>query len=254
VTADEKQMWERFHRDRDDKTRTWLIEHYTPLVRRVAARFRNVRAADRDDLVGYGALGLVRAVDAWDPARMDWEKFASLRVKFACIDGIRGMTWVPKGVRSESERLDAAEEELASELGRTPSTEELAARLGIDPEQLEETLSSVRATDWNMVSLDWRAETEAPWSETVADDNALLPEGEALRAERREMLSSLLARLPERERFVIEQSYFSGRRDVDIAEELGVHPSRVSQLESAALAKLKVLARQQPLKLEGSCA
>jgi RNA polymerase sigma factor for flagellar operon FliA len=248
----EQEKWEQFHRDRDDKTRTWLIEHYTPFVGEVLRRMgRGVRAADREDLRGAGYLGLVQAVDQWDPTRMPWERFAKLRIKYAMVDQIREMSWVPKGLRAQAERIDAEEGALAGELGRTPTTEELAERLETDSERLEKALSTIRGTDWRVTSLDYRQETEEAWMESVADPSAVIPEEETLRNERREILSSLLARLPEKERFIITERFLAGRTQASIASELGCHESRVSQIIDAALERLRGLAKQMPLKLPG---
>lgn len=226
-----------------------MIEGNKYLVEEVLRRMgRGVRAADREDLRGAGYLGLVQAVDQWDPTRMPWERFAKLRIKYAMVDQIRAMSWVPKGLRAQAERIDTVGETLTAELGRTPTTEELAARLEMHPEELETTLASIHATDWNVVSLDWRQETETPWSESVADQSPM-GENPAHRAERLEDLDRLeliLARLTGRERFVIRWRFFAHPRktQADIARDLGVHESRVSQIVDAAIERARSLVPQ----------
>jgi RNA polymerase sigma factor for flagellar operon FliA len=249
VNAD---LWEQFWKNRNERARERLIEANMNLVEQVLRSFKGVRPADREDLRSSGYIGLIKAVDSWDPTRMPWDRFCRLKIKYAMVDQIREMSWVPKGLRAEAERIEEAEDALAAELSRMPTTEELAERLESNPDELETTLTSIRATDWNVASLDWRQETETPWSESVADDNALLPEREAILVERSAMLRGLVGRLPTKEARVIRGLYFEGRRAVDIAEEMGVHPSRISQHESSALAKLKALAHQQPLRLSGA--
>jgi RNA polymerase sigma factor for flagellar operon FliA len=173
------------------------------------------------------------------------------------VDAIRASGFVKKGVRAAAKRLEDAAEAIEQRLGRPASDQELAEELDLDDiDELHALRSRLFGVDWSVVSIDARLDENGQdagsWEDTLTDRNARTPEEEALFTERSAMLRDLLSRLPEREARVIRGLYFEGRRAVDIAEELGIHPSRVSQLESAALARLKALAHQQPLRLSGA--
>lgn len=225
-----------------------MIEGNKYLVDQVVRQFKNVRSADREDLRGAGYFGLIAAVDKWDPMRMPWERFARLKIKYAMVDQIREMSWVPKGLRAEAERIDFEEETLASELGRQPTTEELAARLEKHPDELVTLLVSIRATDWNVASIDWRRDTEIPWLETVVDKSSVGedPAHLAERLEEIDRLELILQRLTGRERFVIKWRFFAYPRktQAEIAKLLGVHESRVSQIVDAAIERARLLVGQ----------
>src|SRR5438270_853355 len=88
-STEEQQMWRRWQVDRDETARTWLIEHFTPLVYAAQRSFKNVRRQDQDDLVGAGLVGLVQSVDKWNPALKPWLEFARFRIRAAMVDAIR---------------------------------------------------------------------------------------------------------------------------------------------------------------------
>jgi RNA polymerase sigma factor for flagellar operon FliA len=243
-------VWARFLADRNNADRTRLIEAGRPIVEEVLRRFRNVRACDRDDLRGAGYLGLIRAVDEWNPERMPWDRFVRLRVKYAMVDHIRELSWVPKAVRSAAERLEAEEEALAVALGRLPTHAELAGRLGLSEDEVTALVSDVRGTDGRVISLDWRAESEAPWSESLCDRQAETPEGAALRREDIDRLELILQRLPATARDVLYWRFlgFPKVSQKEIARRLGVHESRISQIIAAAIEQARAI-REQPTVL-----
>lgn len=238
--------WAAFWLDRNDQDRDWLINHYTPLVEGSLRSFRNVRRQDIDDLRGAGYVGLVTSVDSWDPAKMPWLEFARFRIRAAMVDHIRAVTWVPKSIRAVSRKVDAAEERLAAKLGRPPNTEELAHAMKVTTEQMEVTLTTIRGTDWTVASLDHTPDGEGSWLEALADPAAETPEETAVRREDLDALELILQRLPERHRRILRWRYFQYPRmsQKEIAAELGVHESRVSQLLDAAYAMARKLSLQ----------
>jgi RNA polymerase sigma factor for flagellar operon FliA len=250
-SAEEDAMWRRFHATRDDRSRTWLIEHYAPLVDTAVRGFRNVRPQDREDLRGAGYLGLVRSVDQWEPERKPWLLFARFRIRAAMVDHIRESSWVGKSIRQEVRRLERAEEALTAELhGRRPTDEELAVHLGMAVDDLAGIRSRIQGTEWALASLDYMAEgQDASWEEALADPMAVIPEEETVRQERAEVLASVLDRMPARLRDVLVSVYLEGEKMQDVARRYGVHPSRVSQLEIEALAMARALAFERPLEV-----
>lgn len=245
---DETEMWQRWHDQRDEQARAWLIEFYKPLVDQAVRSFRNVRRSDVEDLRGWGYLGLCEAVSTWDPARTPWLGFARFRIRAKMVDGIRDMSWVPKSVRTRAREIERAEDDLSGKLGRQPTTAELAEAFGCGVEEMEESIASIRATDWNVASLDNTEDGCGPWLDAIADPTSDTEQAFA-RRERARMLRSILDRLPSRLRWVLEQRYFDGRTQKAVAAELGVHESRVSQLLEEAFARARQLAHERPLTL-----
>jgi RNA polymerase sigma factor for flagellar operon FliA len=247
--------WKLWLDHRDEKARARLIEGNMAVVEAALRRYRGkVRPADLDDLRGAGYAALVMAVDQFDPSRgMEFSQFVSLKVRYGMTDHIRACGFSKRGIRSEAKRLEAITEDLEQRLGRPPSDDELAAELGVDLDDLHALKSKLYAVDWRVVSIDSRldgdGEDTGNWEDTLADRDSRTPEEETLLAERSAMLRDLVNRLPEKEARVVRGLYFEGRRAVDLAEEMGCHPSRVSQHEDSALTRLKELAHQQPLRL-----
>jgi RNA polymerase sigma factor for flagellar operon FliA len=243
----ESPLWERWIEVQDESARHGLIEQNMPLVETVLRGIKNVRPTDREDLRGAGYVGLIRAVDEWNPLRMEWERFARFRIRAAMVDHIREMSWAKKGVLAQAARLDGAEEALAAELGRQPTPAELADRLDLSEEEALDLLSAVRGTDARLVSLDYREGSEAPWWEAVADKTAEDPGRVAARREEIDRLELILQRLDANERAVLYWRFLGWPRvsQKEIARRLGVHESRISQIIKFAVEKARAL-REQP--------
>jgi RNA polymerase sigma factor for flagellar operon FliA len=244
--------WASFLATRNDRDREWLIEFYTPMVETVRRGFRNVRAQDRDDLDGAGYLGLIRSVDQWNPEKMPWLEFARFRIRAAMVDHIREASWVPKSVRSVAKRIEAREEKLASKLGRMPTPVELAQDMGVPVEEVEATLTAIRGTDWAVASLDHTPDGEGSWLEALSDPSAETPEATTVRREDLDALELILQRLPKRLRDILMWRYLEHprRSQKAIAQELGVHESRISQLLDNAFERARRL-HLQPWVLFG---
>jgi RNA polymerase sigma factor for flagellar operon FliA len=191
---------------------------------------------NRDDLLSAALLGLAQAARSWDPQRgASFERHAATRIRGALLDELRDSDWASRSVRSRARRLQQAGEELTGRLGRTPTQAELASELGTDPEAVRKLVSDVhRATVLNYESI---------VSDGEADD--LLPSGERapdhvlVDRERRAYLADAVLALPERLRAVVLGYFFQERPMLEIAAELGVTESRVSQLRAEALILLR---------------
>jgi RNA polymerase sigma factor for flagellar operon FliA len=246
MTAEAEQRWAEFRERRDDATRWWLIEGNMPLVEAVLRTFRNVRRCDVEDLRGSGYLGLVEAVDQWDPAKKDWQSFARFRIRAKMVDGIREASWVPKSVRTRARKIERLEDDLSGKLGRAPTVAELASAAGCTPDEMEEQIATFRATDWSVASLDNTEAGEGSWLEALADPAAETPEQTAVRREELDRLELVLQRLPGKLRRILRWRYFDVPRKTQkaIALELGVHESRISQLLDDAFARARRLNEQ----------
>jgi RNA polymerase sigma factor for flagellar operon FliA len=244
MSAEEQSQWARFRSCPCDPCRSKMIEFYRSLVDIVLRSFRNVRAEDRKDLQGAGYYGLIKAVDEWDERRMIWLDFAKLKIRYAMVDQVREVSWVPKGVRQRARKIEEVEEELTSRLGREPTVKELSERLGISEEDCEQQISSFRATDWSVTSLEGRGDMEATWYETLEDPGAPDPQTCSLWAEQMDDLELVLQRLPAQDRLLIRWKYFHFPRVPQkwMATQLGVHESRVSQLLDSAIDRARKIA------------
>lgn len=208
------------------------IVHY--LVADVARRVP--RSVHREDLVSAAMLGLVQAVRSWDPERgASFESFARTRIHGAILDELRVKDWASRSVRTEGRRLQKVTEELTTKLGRAPSVEEQAERLGVPAEVVRRLSDDIhRATVLSYDNTIVGAEgTGAIASKDEGPVEALLSR------ELRGYLSDAVLALPDRLRKVVVEYFFDERPMQDIADDLGVTESRVSQMRAEALALLK---------------
>jgi RNA polymerase sigma factor for flagellar operon FliA len=257
--TDEQQLWRRWLSTRetdapDLASRKALIEGNLPLVDKVARGFKGVRPCDLPDLVGAGHLGLIRAVDTWNPSQMEWERFAGHKIRFAIVDHVRSQTWCPRAVRDQAEAIDTKEEELIAELGRPPSHDELAAGLGLpDGDALSSLQSKLRGTSWKIATIDARTDTDGEdlgsWAEAVPDPKAPNPLEALVASEHSGAINGILERLPNRLATVLRWKVMNGGKQTDLAKRLGLHDSRVCQLRDQAIAAARELAYQRVLEI-----
>jgi RNA polymerase sigma factor for flagellar operon FliA len=189
----------------------------------------------RDDLASAGYTALVTAAQAYDPERgIPFGRFAAVRVRGALLDELRSMDWATRSVRARARRADVARQELTSRLGRVPTPAELAELLGVAVGELANVDDDVQRAA--VLSLQGFSVGTA---EDLITDAELNPEEMLLHRERIGYLHDAVAVLPERLRFVVETSFLQERPLAEVAAELGVTESRVSQLRTEALALLK---------------
>jgi RNA polymerase sigma factor FliA len=245
--ADEtQQLWLDFRKTGDQKIRDRLILTYAPLVKYVAGRLGSGLPAhvDEGDLVSYGLLGLIGAIERYDPARdVKFETYAMARIKGQIIDELRSMDWVPRSVRARARHIERAIGELEARLGRAPTDEEIAKKLSISVEELEESLgeigrSSIAALD-ELWTVSGSGGDQVALIDTIEDERAPDPQGTLSVTEQKEALADAIARLPEREKLVVTLYYYEELTLREIGEVLGVTESRVSQLHTKAILRLK---------------
>lgn len=189
----------------------------------------------RDDLASAGYAALVTAAQAFDPGRgIPFGRFAAVRVRGALLDELRSMDWASRSVRARARRADVAREELTRRLGRTPTADELAELLGVAVGELASVDDDVQRAA--VLSLQGFTAGSA---EDMVTETALNPEEMLLHRERLGYLHDAVTVLPERLRFVVEASFLQERPLSQVAEQLGVTESRVSQLRTEALALLR---------------
>lgn len=229
-------IWIQYVASRDVKLKEILTEHYVHLVRLVAGRlgiYLN-QYIDIDDLVGYGVLGLIDAVDKFDPTKnVKFETYASLRIRGAILDAIRKLDWVPRTLRKKQKDVDKAYVELEMKLGRPPTEKEVADFLNISVEEYNSLLKEVNVS--TLVSID----DNVYQFEAVSDQNIQLPEQSVENNEMREILAKIIDELPEREKKVIFLYYYEELTLKEISKVLEVSESRISQLHTKAVSRLR---------------
>jgi RNA polymerase sigma factor for flagellar operon FliA len=243
---DVQSLWLEYTRDRDKTVRDRLILTYAPLVKYVAGRLGSGLPAhvDEGDLVSYGLLGLIGAIERFDPTRdIKFETYAISRIKGAIIDELRALDWVPRSVRSRARDIERAIAELEAKLGRAPDDEEIAAKVGITTEELEGSLteisrSSIAALD-ELWTISGDGGDQVSLLDTIEDTEGADPQDALAQTELREALGEAIARLPEREKLVVTLYYYEELTLREIGEVLGVTESRVSQLHTKAILRLK---------------
>jgi RNA polymerase sigma factor for flagellar operon FliA len=243
--ADTQSLWLEFRRTKDKALRDRLILTYAPLVKYVAGRLGSGLPAhvDEGDLVSYGLLGLIGAIERYDPERdIKFETYAMARIKGAIIDELRALDWVPRSVRSRAREIERAITELEARLGRAPTDEEIAGKIGLSVEELEDSLTDISRSSIAALDELWSSSTEGDQislMDTIEDTSGPRPAEALDETEMREALADAIARLPEREKLVVTLYYYEELTLREIGEVLGVTESRVSQLHTKAVLRLK---------------
>jgi RNA polymerase sigma factor for flagellar operon FliA len=245
---DTQTLWRQFRANPGDKAlRDRLILTYAPLVKYVAGRLGSGLPAhvDDDDLISYGLLGLIGAIERYDPDRdVKFETYAIARIKGSIIDELRAMDWVPRSVRARARDIERAIAELERKLHRAPTDEEIAEKLGISGEELEDTLTDISRSSIAALDELWTVNTggggdQVALIDTIEDTEAPDPQGSLSQTELKEAVGEAIARLPEREKLVVTLYYYEELTLREIGEVLGVTESRVSQLHTKAVLRLK---------------
>jgi len=225
------------HALRTSGTEDELVRRGLPLVQYlvsdVAARVP--RSVHREDLVSAGMLGLAQAARTWDPDRgVAFESYARTRINGAILDELRGRDWASRSVRADARRHRGCVESLTAELGRHPTDEEIGERMGMSPDALRRLNGDVsRASVLSFEAVFADPDTTMPADSTPA------PQDELLARELKSVLGDAISALPERLHKVVLEYFFEERPMQDIADELGVTESRVSQMRAEALALLR---------------
>jgi RNA polymerase sigma factor for flagellar operon FliA len=244
--TDLRDVWSSYKKTGDEKAREQLVLAYSPLVKFVAGRMSSGLPAhiEEADLISYGLLGLIGAIERFDPQReIKFETFAVSRIKGSIIDELRSLDWVPRSVRAKAREIESAQTKLEHELGRVPSDKEVADALEVSVNDFQESLLQI--SNSTVVALDelWTVSDssgdQVSLLDTMKDPNAVDPARELGVSELKDRLANAISRLPEREKLVIALYYYENLTLREIGEVLGVTESRVSQLHTKAVLRLK---------------
>jgi len=237
-------LWKKYKASGDSKMRDALILKYAPFVKYVAGRMavnlpNNV---EYEDLVSYGVFGLMDAIEKYDPERaVQFKTYAKTRIRGAILDELRVLDWTPRSVRQKAKKLEKAYAQLESQLGREAKDEEVAEYLEITVQELQKLLEETRQSlvlslDENDPNSDQPGQSRLNFFE---DLNTLTPEQKATGKEVKKMLAESINKLNDRERLVITLYYFEELTSKEIGSILGVSDSRVSQLHTKAILRLR---------------
>ncbi len=238
-------LWLEYRRTRDKVIRDRLILTYAPLVKYVAGRLGSGLPAhvDEGDLISYGLLGLIGAIDRFDPTLdIKFETYAMARIRGSIIDELRSLDWVPRSVRTRAREIERAIRELEGKLERAPTDEEIAQKIGITQDELEESLTNISRSSIAALDELWSVSGEGDQIsllDTLEDPTGDRPADALDENETREILADAIARLPEREKLVVTLYYYEELTLREIGEVLSVTESRVSQLHTKAMLRLK---------------
>ena len=239
--VDTDELWNEYHKKPTQEIREQLILAYAQLVKLVAGRLSMYLGhnVEYDDLVSYGIFGLIDAIDKFDMTKnVKFETYASLRIRGAILDQIRKMDWIPRTVRQRQRKIDDAIKQIEMRTGKTATDEEIAMELGLSEDELTSWQSQLLVT--NVVSLSEFEETgQEPIMESVNKNRFSQPEEVVAEKELKQKLIESLELLTEKERRVIELYYYEDLTLKEISLVLEVSESRVSQLHTKALLKMR---------------
>jgi len=239
-------FWDDYKQTHSIESREKLILHYSPLVRYVAGRVSSglPPSVEFAELVSYGVFGLIDAIDKYDHKRgIKFETYAIARIKGAIIDELRADDWVPRSIRSKAREIERAYLALESELLRVPTDEEVAEKLELTMEEYATLLGKMSLM--SLVALDelWTVSGDKPdrisLADTVEDVKAKDPSQTFELEEMKNMMADSINRLPEREKIVVTLYYYEGLTMKEIGEVLSVTESRVCQMHTKAILRLK---------------
>jgi RNA polymerase sigma factor for flagellar operon FliA len=241
-------LWGVFKETGDRSVRERLILHYAPLVTMVAGRVGAglPSTVEQADLVSYGMFGLIDAIEKYETDRaVKFETYASSRIRGAIIDELRAIDWIPRSVRTKARAVDRAYAELEGELRRPPSEHEVAKRLEMGVGELRAIFTQLSTV--NVAALDelLGAGSERGDSlsllDTLRDPGATDPAATIEVAETKVLLARAIERLGEREKLLLVLYYYEGMTLAEIGRVLGVTESRISQMHTAAMLRLRTM-------------
>jgi RNA polymerase sigma factor for flagellar operon FliA len=239
---DIQEIWAGFHKTHDDYYRNLLMEYYRDIVRYSAERL-HTKLPDKvevDDLISAGIFGLMDAIDAYDPDRgVKFETYCAPRIKGSILDELRSMDWVPRLVRARAHQLGRATQTLELSLGRKPLAEEIAKEMNVEMEEfqrLHKDAQAVGLVSLNTKCSDGEGDKEVCEIDVIKDKKSKDP---LIEAQKRDLKNLLTKGLSRAERLIIVLYYYEEMTMKEIGATLDLSESRVSQMHSSIVARLK---------------
>ncbi|MBL8965842.1 MAG: RNA polymerase sigma factor WhiG [Spirochaetaceae bacterium] len=241
----EEELWPLYKRTRDPKIRDAFIRQYAPLVKyvagKVAASMPNT--VEFEDLVGFGVFGLLDAIDKFDPEKnVKFKTYAVTRIRGAIFDELRSIDWVPRSVRQKTKEIEEAVVSLEAKLGRPASDQEIAGALGLTEDELLKTMLKISGTSVLSLNDVWYSGDDSDKisiGESIESPTSLNPDASVEREEVKRVIAQSINELPEKEKKVLVLYYYEDLTLKEIGQVLEVTESRVSQLHTKAILRLR---------------
>ncbi|MDR5658241.1 FliA/WhiG family RNA polymerase sigma factor [Serpentinicella sp. ANB-PHB4] len=233
-----KALWIKYKNESNSEAKNQLIEKYVHLVKIISGRLylsynSNI---EYDDLIGYGIFGLIDAIEKYDIKKeIKFETYAQIRIRGAIIDQLRNLDWVPRSVRQKSKLVDQTYIKLENKLGRNPTEAEVANELNITRKELDNIIQQTNS--FNFLSFE---ETLSNGTLINREDAENEPEQLFCNKERINIIRNIIDKLPEKEKQVISLYYYDEVTYKEIAFIMGISESRISQIHSKAIKKIKI--------------
>jgi RNA polymerase sigma factor for flagellar operon FliA len=241
----EEDLWKKYKKTKDKQIREHFVKQYAPLVKYVAGKIaigmpQNV---DFDDLVGYGVFGLLDAIEKFDPNKdIKFKTYAVTRIRGAIYDELRSIDWVPRSVRQKAKELERVIGKLENRLGRSAKDEEIAKELGVSVKELRTLILKISGAYILSLSDVWFVGDESDKvsvMETIESPRSLNPDVIVEREEVKNIIVEAISDLPDKEKKVLILYYYEDLTLKEIGEVLQVTESRISQLHTKAIMRLR---------------
>jgi RNA polymerase sigma factor for flagellar operon FliA len=241
----EEDLWVDYRKTRDPKIRENFIRQYAPLVKYVAGKVAVGMPAnvEFDDLVGYGAFGLMDAIDKFDPEKnVKFKTYAVTRIRGAIFDELRSIDWVPRSIRQKTKEVEETIGALEAQLGRTASDQEIADSLGMSEAEYLKTIMKISGTSILSLNDVWFSGDEndkVSIGDSIESPASLNPDVIVEKEEIRRVIENAIKELPDKEKKILVLYYYEELTLKEIGQVLEVTESRVSQLHTKAILRLR---------------
>jgi RNA polymerase sigma factor for flagellar operon FliA len=241
----EEELWLIYRKNRDPKIREAFIKQYAPLVKYVAGKVavgmpHNV---EFDDLVGFGVFGLLDAIDKFDPDKnVKFKTYAVTRIRGAIFDELRSIDWVPRSVRQKTREVEDAIGSLEAQLGRTATDQEIAGAMGMNEAEYLKTIMKISGTSILSLNDVWFSGDEndkVSIGDSIESPSSMNPDVVVEKDEIRRVIVEAINELPDKEKKILVLYYYEDLTLKEIGQVLEVTESRVSQLHTKAILRLR---------------
>jgi RNA polymerase sigma factor FliA len=241
----EDELWSLYKNSRDPAIRDAFIRQYSPLVKyvagKVAASMPNT--VEFEDLVGFGVFGLLDAIEKFDPDKnVKFKTYAVTRIRGAIFDELRSIDWVPRSVRQKTKEIEDAVVSLEAKLGRPASDQEIASSMGVTEDDFMKTMLKISSTSVLSLNDVWYSGDDADKisiGESIESPLSMNPDATVEREEVKRVIVQAISELPEKEKKVLVLYYYEDLTLKEIGQVLDVTESRVSQLHTKAILRLR---------------
>lgn len=241
----EEDLWKMYQKKRDPKIRDFFVKQYAPLVKYVAGKVaigmpNNV---EFDDLVGFGVFGLFDAIEKFNPDKhVKFKTYAVTRIRGSIFDELRSIDWVPRSVRQKAKELDEVVRMLESQLGRAATDEEIAKAMNVSAGDFQKMVLKISGTSIMSINDVWSGGEEndkISIQDSIESPESMNPDTIVEKEEIKKVIIQAIQQLPEKEKKVLVLYYYEDLTLKEIGEVLGVTESRISQLHTKAIMRLR---------------